>query len=124
MHLAKDESPEQPKDASGIQSGAPGKEAIPEGDKDKIANRAKKRGHGKEVNPKNPTKEGIKEKIDDVLNDPNTEIGRRFNDDGTVAYKGSDGTIVIHNPNDTINKGSVFKPDDPDGYFTENFPND
>ena len=66
----------------------------------------------------------IKEKIDDVLNDPNTEIGRRFNDDGTVAYKGSDGTIVIHNPNDTAHKGTVFKPQNPDEYFNMEFPND
>jgi|GEM_PF-3473457 len=35
--------------------------------------------------------------MDEVLNDPDTEMGTRKRD-GAKAYLGSDGTLIIHNP--------------------------
>ncbi|WP_044901969.1 hypothetical protein [Treponema denticola] len=48
---------------------------IPEEDKDEIAQHALDGGHGPEINLDNPTKQGIKDKMDEVLNDPDTEVG-------------------------------------------------
>ena len=44
--------------------------------------------------------------MDEVLNDPDTEMGTRKRD-GAKAYLGSDGTLIIHNPS-VEDKGSMF----------------
>nr|WP_305880045.1 RHS repeat-associated core domain-containing protein [Treponema sp. OMZ 787] len=79
---------------------------IPEKDKDEIAQHALDGGHGPEINLDDPTKQGIKDKMDEVLNDPDTEVGIRRKD-GAKAYLGSDGTLIIHNPS-AEGKGTMF----------------
>ena len=93
---------------------------IPEEDKDAIAQHAHDDGHGPEINLEDPSEEGIKEKMDEILNDPNTKVGTRKKD-GATGYLGSDGTLIIHNPS-VEDKGTVFVPDDPEGYFNREFP--
>ena len=44
--------------------------------------------------------------MDEVLNDPDTEVGTRKRD-GAKAYLGSDGTLIIHNPS-AEDKGAMF----------------
>ena len=58
--------------------------------------------------------------MDEILNDPNTKVGTRKKD-GATGYLGSDGTLIIHNPS-VEDKGTVFVPDDPEGYFNREFP--
>ena len=79
---------------------------IPEEDKNSIAQHAHDGGHGPEINLDDPSEEGIKEKMDEILNDPNTKVGTRKKD-GATGYLGSDGTLIIHNPS-AEDKGTVF----------------
>jgi len=102
-----------------IEGVAPGVNAIPEEDKDKIAEHAHDGGHGHEVNLDDPSKQGIKDKIDDVLTNPETQVGVRKRDN-TTGYLAPDGTLVIHNPA-VEDKGTVFTPDNPQEYFDRNF---
>ncbi|QQO10753.1 toxin TcdB middle/N-terminal domain-containing protein [Breznakiella homolactica] len=88
---------------------------IPESDKKEIAQHSYDGGHGPEVNLENPTVDGIMERIDEILTDPNTEIGIGV-DKGTkepkIGYLADDGTLIIHNPT-ADDKGTAFY--DPNG---------
>jgi hypothetical protein len=100
---------------------------IPEEDKDDIATHSHNQGHGNEWDLNEPDAAGIKRRIDDVLGNPDTQVGKRKNKDGTTStgyLDPSDGTIVIHNPSQTNpdKKGTVFKPDYPKDYFNREFP--
>jgi RHS repeat-associated protein len=98
-----------------------GTPSIPEGDKDKIAQHSYEEGHGAMYDLDIPTEEGIREKIDEVLTNPDTQVGARERD-GAMGYLAPDGSLLIHNPSDEDNKGTMFKPNNPQEYFDKNFP--
>lgn len=93
---------------------APGSDAIPDGDKDKIAQ------HGAEGELGN--KELAEEELERVLNDPDTVVGQGKNRDGSkkTGYLSPDGTLVLHNPS-ADDSGSMFIPKKED-YFDRHFP--
>jgi hypothetical protein len=97
---------------------------MPESDKDKIAAHSFKQGHGKK-DLDIPTQKGIREKIDAILRDPETQVGVGLDektDNYKYGYLDKDGNLLIHNPSDNGNKGTIFQPNDPDEYFNSNFP--
>ena len=99
---------------------APGIDAIPNEDKDKIAEHPHDGGHGPEVNLDNPSKQGIKDKIDEILTNPETQVRVRKKDN-TTGYLAPDGTLLIHSPS-AEDKGTIFYPDDePQEYFENEF---
>ena len=63
----------------------------------------------------------MRNKIDEVLDDPDTQVGTRKRD-GAKGYLGPDGTLVIHNPT-ADGKGTIFYPtkESPQDYFNRNF---
>ncbi|WP_191018344.1 hypothetical protein, partial [Treponema zioleckii] len=87
-------------------------DAIPEADKKAIAQHSHDGGHGYEVNFDNPTEEGIRQRIDDILSDPNTKVKTRKRD-GSKLYMADDGTALIYNPS-ADDKGTIYLPDNPD----------
>ena len=99
---------------------APGIDAIPNEDKDKIAEHSHDGGHGPEVNLDNPSQQGIKDKIDEILTNPETQVRVRKKDN-TTGYLAPDGTLLIHNPS-AEDEGTIFYPDDePQEYFENEF---
>ena len=63
----------------------------------------------------------MRNKIDEVLDDPDTQVGTR-KWDGAKGYLGPDGTLVIHNPT-ADGKGTIFYPTGKktQEYFDDNF---
>lgn len=97
------------------------KREVPAEDRDAIAKHSHERGHGEENDLNLPTEEAIRNKIDEVLDDPDTQVGTRKRD-GAKGYLGPDGTLVIHNPT-ADGKGTIFYPtkESPQDYFNRNF---
>lgn len=94
--------------------------AIPDSDKDKIADHAS--DHNGEFDLNVP-KENIRDKIDEVLRNPDTQTGKgvdKKTGNPKYGFLAPDGTLVIHNPS-TEDKGTIFQPDDPQKYFDDNF---
>ena len=96
---------------------APGIDAIQESDKNLIAQHSADGGHGYEVNLNNPTKEGIKQKIDEILSDSNTKVKTRKRD-GAILYMAEDGTALIYNQR-AEDKGTIYVPDNPEKMYKE-----
>ncbi len=96
---------------------APGIGAIPAGDKEAIAQHSHDGGHGYEVNLDNPTVEGIKDKIDEVLTNPDTQVGTRPGD-GATGYIDPDQILVIHNP-EHEDKGTAFYDENGETFYRD-----
>ena len=97
---------------------------IPEGDKDKIAEHALEDDDGtRAADLGAETPEEVKDKISEVLLNPDTQRGTGV-DKATgkpkTGYLAPDGTLVIHNPS-APGKGTIFVPTDPQGFFDKNF---
>ena len=100
--------------------------SIPEADRQLIAQHSYDGLHGPEVNLFDPTVNGIKAKMDEILNDPNTLIGIGI-DQGTGNYKygylADDGTLIIHNPS-ADEKGTIFHDKNGRTFFRDFKPMD
>jgi hypothetical protein len=87
-------------------SDVPGKDAIPEEDKDKIAAGHAGNKHGEENNASD--EDGVKELINEVLESPWTETKRSNDGRGATAYWDPEsGTMVIHDPTNP-DMGTVY----------------
>ena len=71
------------------------------------------------MNLDNPSKQGIKDKIDEILTNPETQVRVRKKDN-TTGYLAPDGTLLIHNPS-AEDKGTIFSPNKPQEYFENKF---
>ena len=95
------------------------KDDIPEEDKDEIAEHSYDGGHQHDINGLSRKDEkGIRDKIDEILTNPETRVETRKSD-GATLYMDPDGNALIYNPNALDNKGTLFYPTEktPDVFF-------
>jgi hypothetical protein len=87
----------------------------------KIAHHSYQEGHARELGLQ--TESDIAAKIDSILADPGTQIGIEINrttNEYTYGFLANDGTLLIYNPSDEKNNGTIFKPSN-ESYFNRVF---
>jgi hypothetical protein len=55
------------------------------------------------------TPDDLSKEVGRIINDPKTEV-KNFGNGKTAYWDNGTGTIVIHDPNNVKDKGTVFKP--------------
>lgn len=109
---------QSPASSAGSPSPNDDKNEIPDDDKDEIAKHSEEGEYGKDLGLDDISEKGIREKIDDILKNPES-ITKTRKMDGAKLYMDRDGNALIHNPK-ADGKGTIFKPDNP-AQFWENF---